>query len=150
MPYDRPAEKRALISWLDSDSYAIGVHDLAAYVNCELYGAIEFVFNVGDMAAGATMDVDIEVASDAAGTGAATVKSMTQLTQAGGDSNAKVSITCSAIELEEALAGGGFINAEVTIAAAAVEFGLMVYGWYPRYLPAGETNWTEVRDPSDS
>lgn len=148
--YRRFAEEHALISWLDSDSYAAGTYDLAAYVNCELYAEIVVCINVGDMAQGATMDADFEVASDAAGTGAANIKSMTQLTQAGGDSNAKVCVVCSAIELEEALSGGGFFNVEVTIANDAVEFGLMVYGRKARYEPVGETNWTEVLDPSDS
>jgi len=148
MSYRRFHEEHALISWLDSDSYAIGVHDLAAYVNVELYQEIVATFNVGDMEQGATLDADIEVASDAAGTGVQTVKSITQLTQAGGDSNAKVCAVCAAQELEAALSGGGFYNVEVTVATAAVEFGLMVYGRKARYEPVTVANWTEVLDPS--
>jgi len=143
-------EELELISWLDSDSYAAATYDLAAYVNCEEFREVVFVFNLGDMAAGATMDVDIETATSAAGANATNVKSITQLTQAGGDSNAKVCVTVDAIEMEEAYAGSSYINAEVTIGTDAVEFGLMVYGRGLRYEPASQANWTEVLDISDS
>lgn len=148
MSYRRFFEEHALISWLDSDSYAAGAHDLAAYVDCELYQEIVVCVNVGDMVAGATLDIDLEVASDAAGTNVQTIKSFTQLTQAGGDSNAKLCGVVAGQEMEAALAGGGFFNVEATVAVDAVEFGVMVYGRKARYEPVTVANWTETLDPS--
>jgi len=143
-------EELELISSLDPDSYAAGVYDLAAYVNCEEFRQIVFVLSLGDMVATSTVDMDIETATSAAGANATNVKSITQLTQAGGDSNAKVCVTVDAIEMEEAYAGSSFINAEVTVGAAASEFSLMVYGRGLRYEPASQANWTEVLDSADS
>lgn len=103
--------------------------------------------SIGDMQAGATFDIDVEQASDSTGTGAKAVtgKSITQLTQAGGDGDQVVMIELKGIEFD---VSGGFeyFRVEVTPAIAAVEFSLIVLGIVPRFAPVGTTTVEEIID----
>ncbi len=105
------------------------------------------IIHVGVMAGTATLDADLEQASDTtAGTRKAiTGKSITQLTQAGGDGDQVVVIEWRAEELD---VDGGFeyVNLEVTPASAAVIFGAQVWGVVQRFKPVSTTNIEEIVD----
>lgn len=105
------------------------------------------LISVGDMATNATFDVDIEQATNSAGSGTVknvTGKSITQLTQAGSGSNKVVIIELRSEELDVA---GGFdhFNVECTPATAAVEFSVMVFGFEARYRPVSTTSVEEIK-----
>jgi hypothetical protein len=103
--------------------------------------------SVGEMQASATFDIDIEQASDSTGTGVKAVsgKSITQLTQAGGDGDQVVMLELKGTELD---VSGGFeyFRVEVTPAVAAVEFALIVLGIVPRFAPVSTSTVEEIVD----
>ena len=129
-----------------ADSQAAGTHDLS-WVSVKDYHRVWVVLDVGDMAANATLDCSVRQATDTSGTGAKAIsgKSITQLTQAGGDGN---DLVCIELRTEELDIANGFdcISVRVTVATAAVEYSVIVYGCEPRFAPTPTTNWTEVVD----
>lgn len=114
-------------------------------VNVGNYHRFGILLSVGAMAGGATLDMDIEQHNAAAGgtTKNITGKSITQLTQAGGDGNCLVWVE---VQCEELDVDGGFhwVSAEVTPANAAVIFGVVVFGYIPRFPPVPVTGWAET------
>lgn len=142
----RFTEQVAFLDKLDPDSYDAAVYD-TGFNSLRDYHRAAVVLIVGDMAATATLDMDIEQATTTAGAGikAITDKSITQLTQAGGDSNTTVVVELRTEELD---VDNAFdcINAEVTVGTAAVEFALLILGLEPRYPPVPTTNLEEVVD----
>lgn len=102
------------------------------------------IAQVGDMGQGATFDMQLQEATDAAGTGAKAIagKAITQLTQAGGDGDDDVSIN---LKTEEMDAANDFDFVRVTVWAlnANINFNVIVLGDDPRYAPV-DNNWTEA------
>jgi len=127
-----------------ADSIGISTVD-SAWVNLANYHRVILVVNVGDMVQGATLDVSIRQATTVAGAGAKAItgKAITQLTQAGGDSDSLVSIE---LQTEELDVTGSFdcVSVRRVIAGAAVEMSFVLYGIVSRYEPVPVTAWTEV------
>ena len=134
------------------DSIGVGTHT-SAYVSMETYHRAKLIGLVGDLGQGATVDIQILQAQDAAGTGAKVIvdkagtgtKAITQLTQAGGDGDDGVVIELQTEELDVDN-GFDFIAVQVVIAGAAVEMGYVLFGCEARYKAVGVTGWTEVID----
>lgn len=105
------------------------------------------LISVGDMVATSTLNATLTQAQDALGTGAKAItgKAITQLTQAGGDSNKVVMIELKSEELDVAN-GFEYILLTITPAVAAVEFAAFVLGTEPRYMPVPTTNVEEIVD----
>ena len=129
-----------------SDSFAIGTHD-SSYVSLANYHRAVLVLNVGDIQAGGTGACSIRQATSTAGAGATTItgKSITQLTQAGGDSD---DLVCIELRTEELNRTSGYdcVSVRVVVAGAAAELSYILFGTVPRFPPTGTTNWTEVVD----
>lgn len=127
-----------------ADSFAIGTHT-SSYVSLMNYHRAVVVINVGDIAAGGALDAKILQATTTAGAGVKDItgKAITQLTQAGGDSD---SIVCIELQTEELDVTNLFdcIALELTVTSGAVEFSYIIYGIEPRYPPVGTTNWAEI------
>jgi hypothetical protein len=132
------------LAYENADSQAVGTHN-SAYVSLQSYHRAWLVLNVGDMAVGATLDAGIQQATDTAGTGVKAIigKTITQLTQAGGDGN---DLVCIELQTEELDVDGGFdcVRFYVTIAGAAVEYSAILYGLISRFKAVPVTNWTEI------
>lgn len=126
------------------DSFAAGTYT-GSWYDMRDYHRAWLVINVGDMVATATLDAGLQQASDTTGTGvkAITGKTITQLTQAGGDGN---DIVCIELQTEELDVDNSFecVRWYVTVAAAAVELSVVLYFAEPRFAPVPTTNWTEV------
>lgn len=121
------------------------VEQNTARVLCEGYHRYQIEIIVGAMSSNATLDADVEQHNAASGgtTKNITGKSITQLTQAGSDTNSRVAIE---IQSENLDVSGGFkwISLEVTPATAAVIFTATIYGVNPRYAPGDVTGWDEI------
>ena len=100
---------------------------------------------VGDIGQAGTVDVELQQAQDANGTGAAAIaaKAITQLTQAGGDSNDSCAIN---LRTEEMNAGANYthIRARLDVLVASANVCVVLEGNVPRYAPVTQTPWTEV------
>lgn len=139
---------------ISEDLYPLAIHysqtrqvatHVSAWVLMENYHRARLVLNLGTMGTNATVDADIRQASAAAGTGAKAItgKSITQLTQAGGDANSLVTIE---LQTEELDVDNGFeyVQFRVTIAVADCVYGAVLEGACSRYKPVPTTNWAEI------
>ena len=117
----------------------------SGYVSLANYHRAVILIDVGDMVASATLDCQIEQATTTAGASPKDItgKAITQLTQAGGDSD---QLICIEVTTEELDVDNGFdcINVEMTGAAAATEYSVWVLGDCSRYKPVPTTNWEEI------
>ena len=136
----------------NADSIAIGTHD-SAYASLQNYHRAVLVLDVGDMAALATLDVQIRQAQDATGTGVKTIgdkagtgtKAITQLTQAGGDGNQTI---CIELQTEELDVDNNFehVGVRAVVAGNTVEYSWRLYAFEPRFMPVPTTTWDEIID----
>lgn len=141
---ERFTEANAYISSLHVDNRAAGNYN-TPWASVSTYHRQAVQLFVGGMAAGATVNLIVQEATDATGTGVQAIagKAITQLTQAGGDGNDIVVIE---IRSEELTDGYDFIRAQLTVAVDAVDVGVYILGTIPRYKPVPVTNVTEVVD----
>ena len=100
---------------------------------------------VGDIGVTGTVDVELHEATDAAGTGAKAIagKAITQLTQAGGDSDDACAINLRTEEMDCAN-GFAFIRARMDCLVASSNAAVLILGNVPRYAPVTQTPWTEI------
>lgn len=102
---------------------------------------------VGEMQAGATVDVQMWQATSQAGANAKVVpgKAITQLTQAGGDSWSVVIIE---VRTEEMDVDGGFsyLGGVLTVGVNSVQLFIIGFGCCSNYVPVPTTAWTEIID----
>lgn len=135
-----------------ADSKAIGAH-ASPYVSYQAYHRGFLVVNVGEMQAGATLDIAIQQATTAAGTGVKAItssktlaaKAAVQLTQAAADSD---SLVCIEFQTEELDVTNRFffVRFVITVAGAAVEYSAILYGCEARFKPVPITNWQQIVD----
>lgn len=116
-------------------------------VNVAQYHRVAVIIHAIDV--GTTLDCDVEIGTTSAMTDAFTLKSITQLTQAGADDASSV---CIEIQTEEMTNPTGatnplndWIRVETTPAGAST-YVVEVYGLIPRYAPVSTTIWDEVVD----
>ncbi len=127
------------------DTFAAGIHEVMTYRSMANHQRAVLIMHVGDMGAGATVDLQLLQATDAAGADAKAItgKSITQLTQAGGDAGSTVAIEVRAEELD-VNNGFAFIGAELTVANANCDIGIVALAGCSNYAPVATTNWTEI------
>lgn len=140
---ERFSEVNEVLAHVPADSETVEVN--SGWVLMENYHRAVCLIGVGDMVATATFDADLEQAQDSIGTGVKAIsgKSITQLTQAGGDGNQVLMIELRTEELDP---GFEYINLELTPATAAVEFSAYIFGTVSRYKPVPTTNVAEIID----
>lgn len=131
-PNVKPSDRVAVVANIDPDAYTAGAYS-SGWVDMAKFGAIMAIVQAGDLGSSATLDGKLEQATSAAGAGAKDVtgKAITQLTQAGTDSNKQSVINLFADELD---INNGFTHARVTITVgtATSDAGAIVLGVDPR------------------
>lgn len=109
------------------------------WVNAAAFGYLLALLAVGAMSSSGTLDAKLQQASDSSGTGAKDItgKAITQLTQAGTDSNKQVMINCRPDELDTT---NGFthVRLSVTAATAASLIFAAIFGLDAHYAPASQ------------
>lgn len=140
----QPSEQAAVIACIDPDAYAAAEYNTKGTANHTIdmakWHEILILVLVGDIVTNGTINVDVESGSDNS-TFANTIKSVTQLTQAGTDSNKQVVINLRSDELP---AGDRYVNIESTLGTAGADFALVVLGTRPRYAPASDDDLSTV------
>lgn len=141
------SEAAAIVAVVDPDAYAAGTVT-SAWVDMGLFDQILAAVAAGDLTAASTLDAKLEQAQDSTGTGAKDIagKAITQLTQAGGDSNKQALINCRSEELD---VNGGFSFARLSVTATGGTGGDaagMVLGLGPRYGPASKNDLASVAE----
>lgn len=102
-PNAKATEKVALMGAIDPDAYAASTVT-TSWIDASKAQNFMAIVSAGDLGASATLDAKLEQATDGSGTGAKDVtgKSITQLTQAGTDSNKQAMINLRPEELDVA------------------------------------------------
>lgn len=130
-----PSDQATLVATIDPDAYAAGAVTsdwvpMATYV-----GGIQAIVMAGTLGTSATLDGKLQQATDSSGTGAADItgKAITQLTEAGTDSDKQAIINCRPEELTD---GFTHVALVMTVGTATSDAGGLILGHGARYQPA--------------
>lgn len=141
----KPSEVAAVVATIDPDAYTAAT-TVSDYADMTKFESCMIILSVGTMASTATLDAVVKQATDSSGTSAknlTTSKAITQLTEAGTDSDKQVIINVRAEELD---VDNSFthIALSVTGATAASDYGVVILGFNPRFGPASDNDLASV------
>lgn len=127
-----------------ADSIAVGNHTTAWFALRDYHRAWCYI-DIGDMVAGASLDVWLEQATTVAGAGAKAItgKAITQMLQASGHGDDWL---CIELQTEELDVTNNFdcIRVRYYVGGAAVELSITLFAIEPRFMATPTTNWHEV------
>lgn len=134
----KPSDKVTVLAKLDPVSQGAATVT-TGWVPAYLYNQILAALAVGALGASATVDAKLQQATDGAGAGAKDVTgaTITQLTQAGTDSNKVVLINLDTNKLD-VQNGFDYVRLSVTVAAAASLIQAYILGLHARFGPAAQ------------
>lgn len=137
-------EAVALLGNIDPDANAAGTLT-TGWIEAKDFRAFAALVSAGDLGSSATLDAKLEQAQDGSGTGAKDItgKAITQLTQAGTDSNKQAWINLRPGELDIA---NGFTHfrLSMTVATATSDADGKVFGFAPLEHPASASDAATV------
>ncbi len=137
-PNNLPSERTAIVGVIDPDVTAAGAVSTGWVAAKDFLNFMAIVF-AGTLGSSATLDAKIEQATDSSGTGAKDVtgKAITQMTQAGTDSDKQAIINVKQSDLDIA---NSFthLRLTVTVATASSDAGAVLLGFDPAYGAASD------------
>ena len=138
------SEQVAIVGAIDPDVTAAGTAT-SGWISVADFYNFAAVILAGTLGSSATLDAKLEQASDSSGTGAKDItgKAITQLTQAGTDSDKQAIINLKADELDIANDFTHF-RLTATVATATSDIGAVVLGVNPRHAPASDSDASTV------
>lgn len=140
-----PSEMCAIVGTIDPDAYGTG-EELSDTVDMSKWGKLKAVVMVGTLGSSATIDAKLTQATASDGTTGLkdiTNAAITQLTQAGSDSDKQVVIEISAEDLDTDN-GYRYATLSVTVGTATSDAGAILLGFEPRYAPASDNDLASV------
>lgn len=139
-----PSQIAAVVGAIDPDVYTAGTYT-TGWVDMQDFDALMAIVMVGTLGSSATLDAKIEQATDGSGTGAKDVSGtdITQLTQAGTDSDKQAVINVHASDLDFAN-DFRFARLSITVAVATSDAGGVLLGFTPRYGAASDNDASTV------
>jgi hypothetical protein len=138
-----PSEECAIVGVIDPDAYAANTYT-TAFVEVSKFRRFQAIIMAGDLGSSATLDAKLQRASDASGTSAEDITgtSITQLTQAGTDSNKQVIINYDT--QNEVGNAKRFIGLSITVGTATSDAGALLLGFDPFFSPASDSDAASV------
>lgn len=139
------AEDVAVLACIDPDAYATG-DSTTDIIDMRYWSEVLFIVQVGTLGSSATADFVVagSAASNMASSATVTGKSITQLTEAGTDSDKQSLVRVTA---EEVMAQGyRYIQGTLTIGAATSDAGVIAIGAHARYNPATQFDLASVSE----
>ncbi len=137
-PNIKPSDRAVLVGVIDPDLNAAGTLT-TGWINMGLFESIMAIIFAGALGTSATLDAKLEQATDSSGTGAKDIsgKAITQLTEAGTDSDKQAIINCRSDELD---VNNSFcyVRLSMTVAVASSDSCAAVLGLDARYQPAAD------------
>jgi hypothetical protein len=133
-----PSDRAAIVGVIDPDVTAAGAVSTGWVAAKDFLTFMAIVF-AGTLGSSATLDAKIEQASDSSGTGAKDVtgKAITQLTQAGTDSDKQAIINVKQSDLD-IVNGFTHLRLTITVATASSDAGGVLLGFDPAFGPASD------------
>lgn len=139
-----PSARAAVVGAIDPDAYAANDYS-TGWINMAKFGSVLAIVMAGTLGSSATLDAKFEQATDSSGTGVKNVtgKAITQLTQAGTDSDKQALINLFASDLD---INGGFthVRLTMTVGTATSDAGAVVLGLDPRSGAADDSDAATV------
>lgn len=129
----KASERVAIVGVIDPDANTAGTL-LTAAIDMSKWGRVLFIVQSGDLGTNGTLDFSITESATSGGSYAAMspAKAITQLTEAGTDSNKQVLLEVRADELTD---GKRFIKGNFVTATATGDSSAVALGFDPRYTP---------------
>ena len=139
-----PSEKAAIVATIDPDVTTASTVT-SDWVAMKDFEQIMAIIMAGTLGSSATVDAKLEQATDSSGTGAKDIsgKSITQLTQAGSDSDKQAIINLRGEELDVDNSFD-YARLSITVAVATSDIGGIILGMNPRNLPASDNDLASV------
>jgi hypothetical protein len=140
-----PSERVAIVGNIDPDAYTAGTYT-TGWIALKDFKRFMAVVQAGDLGSSATLDAKLTAATSSGGAGSADITgaAITQLTQAGTDSNKQVVIN---LDTSGAfLAGSAYTHfrLSMTVGTATSDAGGIVFGLDPVSAPASDTDSSTV------
>ncbi len=140
----KPSDRVAIVGVIDPDVTAASTVT-TDWIPMAKWGALMGIVFAGTLGSSATLDAKFEQAQNSGGTGAKDItgKAITQLTQAGADSDKQVVINLFNDDLDM---NNGFTHARLslTVATASSDAGAVVLGLDPRKGQASDNDLATV------
>ena len=135
-------EKLAVLGTIDPDAYGTGTQG-SDWMDMKMFFQALFALLLGTLGSSATIDFKVQEAKTAAGGDAQDLsgKAISQLTEAGTDSDKQALINVRADELSD---GYRYVRGVLTIGVAASDVGLLVLGGDPSFSPASNFDLSSV------
>ena len=125
--------RAAVVGIIDPDAYAAGTVT-TGWIDMQDWHSLLAIVMAGDLGSSATLDAKFEQATDGSGTGAKDITgaAITQLTQAGTDSNkqALINLDQGSLDFNN---GFRYVRLSMTVATATSDAGAVVLGLDARY-----------------
>jgi hypothetical protein len=139
----RLSEALAVVDCIDPDAYTTGAVT-GDVIDMDDHRRVLFIVQAGDLGSSATLDFAVAGSAVVGMTNSATItgKSITQLTQAGTDSNKQVLVEVTAEEVKAQ--GFQFIQGTLTIGAATSDAGVVTLADLAHYGPASSYDLASV------
>ena len=140
----KASEQAAVVATIDPDAYTAAAYT-SDWVADGDFHKVMAVLCVGEMQATSTVDLKLQEATDASGTGAQDLSgyAITQLTQAGSDSDKQAIIEIATDALSD---GFTHVAAVMTVGTAASDAGVTILGVDGRYGPASDSDLASVAE----
>lgn len=137
-----PSDRCRIVGVVDPDANAAATYT-TGWVSMAEFSSVMAIVMAGALGTSATLDAKIEQATDSSGTGAKDVtgKAITQLTEAGTDSDKQAVINCFDSDLDVAN-DFNHVRLSMTVATATSDCAAVLLGFDQRYEP--ETDATTV------
>ena len=134
------SEQWAVVGVIDPDANGAAAYD-SDEVDMSLWSRIVAVVQTGTMASTSTVDFKLQDATSSGGSFSdISGKAITQLTEAGTDSDKQAIIN---LRFDELQSDGRYVKAVMTVATAASDSSAILLG-LPRYYPASENDIASV------
>ena len=146
----KPSELIAVVGSIDPDANGTGDID-TGWVPIKDFAAFMAIIQAGDLGSSATLDAKLQHASSSGGAGAEDItgKAITQLTQAGTDSNKQAIINlrpeeCVGAALSFKSGTSTHVRLRVTVGTATSDAGALLLGILPKLQPTTDLDLTAV------
>lgn len=139
------SDEWAVIATVDPDAYGTGAQS-SDVIDMQNFDQIAVVVLAGALGSSATLDCGVyyDTASNGAFANLVTGAEITQLTEAGTDSDKQAIINVSAEEVAAMATGARYVRVSMTVGTATSDAGLVVLGRSANYGPSSDFDLSTV------
>ncbi|MCZ2112793.1 MAG: hypothetical protein LC131_02900 [Anaerolineae bacterium] len=137
-------EALAVVACIDPDAYGTGAQT-SDWIDMSKFERVAFIVQAGTLGSSATLDFKVQQSKLANGSSPADIsgKAITQLTEAGTDSDKQVVVSVEASELSD---GYRYIAGLMTVGVASSDAGVVAVAMNPNYGPVSDYDLASVAE----